>query len=202
MRTTKEITGVPSEVLRALLANKRTEGVLERIKALEISRRRPGPGDAYTTQEDQDAFNALKDKDEQAAIERAVGLGWPRYQKAEKEREVALKAEVGHSRVVSFAIYPDSLTLRNRLLSYFETLVSPLDAASTIHSFERQARVHACGTVLQLVRVIDAYQLLAFRKWVTDHSQACWSQDHMFVEGWLTSTEGGPPPRWGDEDED
>eukprot|EP00961_Rhodomonas_salina_P223732 3025334-Rhodomonas_salina.1 len=69
------------------------EGILERLKELEVSLRKPGPGDAYTTQDEQDTFNQAKDAEEVSLLAQAQSLGWPKYQTLQKEREVALKAE-------------------------------------------------------------------------------------------------------------
>eukprot|EP00961_Rhodomonas_salina_P295585 3935596-Rhodomonas_salina.1 len=93
-----ELPGVTSRVYSCLLANYKTEGITERLRALEISRRKPGVGDSYTTQAEQDSFNEKKDAEEAASMAKAQELGWPKYQTPQKEQEVALKAEAAKSR--------------------------------------------------------------------------------------------------------
>eukprot|EP00961_Rhodomonas_salina_P039727 533778-Rhodomonas_salina.1 len=71
-----------------------------------------------------------------------------------------------------------------------------------MHEYERSARIHACGTLLLQISVIDAYQKLAFRKWVVDQTKASWSPDGLYIEGWMAPPTGGSQLRWADDDDD
>eukprot|EP00961_Rhodomonas_salina_P039728 533778-Rhodomonas_salina.2 len=88
----KELPGVTSVVYAALLSNQNTGGIIELLRALDISLRKPGVGDSYTTQAEQDAFNQQREADEAAALAKARDMGWPKYQTQQKEQEVANKA--------------------------------------------------------------------------------------------------------------
>eukprot|EP00961_Rhodomonas_salina_P117786 1585208-Rhodomonas_salina.1 len=71
-----------------------------------------------------------------------------------------------------------------------------------MHEYELTARIHACGTLLLQVEVVDQYQQLAFRKWVVDQAKASWSPDGLFVEGWLVAADAGVSLRWAEDEED
>eukprot|EP00961_Rhodomonas_salina_P296153 3936100-Rhodomonas_salina.1 len=204
----EEIQGVSSRTARLILAGKGAAALEKRLEALAISRRRPGPSDPYETEEQQQAFMKAIEAEELAVIKEAEALGWKTYQSKNRELDVLAKAEFWMARIKTFEPNPESLSLRTHLLSFFEEtgkgLISQRVSAEgeiiEMDDFEKQARIHACGTMIQQIQVIDEYNKLGMRKWLLEQKRAEWTPDGLFIESWVPVDI--PTDEWGHEESD
>eukprot|EP00961_Rhodomonas_salina_P156905 2112358-Rhodomonas_salina.1 len=151
----EEIQGVSSRTARQILSGRGLHALEKRLEALSISRRRPGPNDPYETEEQQQTFLRSLELEEQQALKAAEELGWQPYQNKSRELDVLAKAEFWLTRLNTFAPNAASLTLRSNLLSFFEQVGVGLVAGAhgaEMDEFEREARVHACGTIVKQIQ--------------------------------------------------
>eukprot|EP00961_Rhodomonas_salina_P098626 1327384-Rhodomonas_salina.1 len=145
---------------------------------------------------------------EQQAIKAAEELGWQPYQNKSRELDVLIKSEFWLTRLNTFEPNVASLTLLSNLLSFFEQvgtgLVPSMAGAhgAELDEFEREARVHACWTIVKQIQVIDEYSKLSMRKWLLEQKQAEWTPDGLFIESCQWTPVEVPTDEWGREASD